>query len=134
MKAVDIRRRLVACLLAVASAAPALPAPNEQPAVGAWQSLRSGERLVFAANGFVRSCFAEPRSGNAAIGSWTEIGPGRLRIEFTHAVSPACGGEARLLRQYEVAISGSATVSRTQLALFVSGEGPPERFERVADR
>ena len=120
---------LVLCA-AQASAGGALPGT----VVGEWRSLAGPEHLIFRSNGLVRTCFDANTKGNAAMGGWTELSPGRYRITFTHAISPSCDGPPQMIRKYQVEILGLATVTAkaTELALFVSGEGPPDRYARVA--
>ena len=36
-----------------------------------------------------------------------------------------------VLRRYQLSIVGNATASRSELALYVSGEFPPDRFVRA---
>lgn len=125
---------LLGLLLALGTAQPAAAAP---PAVvGEWRGIAGPEHLIFRQDGLVRTCFGEGAKGNAAMGSWTELSPGRFRIIFTHAISPGCDGTPRMIRKYQVEILGlvtaTVTAKTTELALFVSGEGPPDRYTRVA--
>lgn len=101
--------------------------------VGEWRGIAGPEHLIFRSNGLVRTCFGPNTKGNAAMGGWTELSPGRYRITFTHAISPNCDTTPQVIRKYQVEILGLATVSpkATELALFVSGEGPPDRYARV---
>ncbi len=101
--------------------------------VGEWRGMAGPEHLIFRSNGLVRTCFGPNTKGNAAMGGWTELAPGRYRITFTHAISPNCDTPPQVIRKYQVEILGLATVTAkaTELALFVSGEGPPDRYARV---
>lgn len=107
-------------------------AQAEGPQVaGIWASQSTPEHMVFKSNGFVRTCFAGAAKGNAAMGSWSEKQPGKIVVEFTHAVSPSCVSAPVVQRKYAVKIVGYATVTDTELALFVSGEFPPDRYVKV---
>ena len=102
--------------------------------VGEWRGIDGPEHLIFRADGLVRTCFGPNTQGNAAMGGWTALTPGRYRISFTHAISPGCDASPRLIRKYQVEILGVATMTANGngLSLFVSGEGPPDRYARVA--
>ncbi len=114
-------------LLASSSA----PWAGGEKVVGAWQSLSGGEQLIFKPNGYLRTCFTTKKRGSAAMGSWRETAPGKYRIEFTHAISSPCNTEPNVLYTYQVKIVGSALATPTEVALFVSGEGPPDRYART---
>lgn len=87
--------------------------------------------MVFKSNGYLRTCFGGGGKGNAAMGTWSEKKPGRFVVEFTHAISPSCAALPVMQHKYAVKIVGYATVSKAELALFVSGEFPPDRYVKV---
>lgn len=116
---------LAGCCLA----ATAQPPPD--PIVGRWSSVSGAEQIEVKANGYVRTCFVGNKPGSASMGAWTRNALGAYRVEFTHAISRNCADVPRMLRRYELSIVGSATVSRSELALYVSGEFPPDRFVRA---
>ncbi len=101
------------------------------PIVGRWVSLSGREQVEIKTNGYVRTCFVGNKPGSASMGFWTRLPTGHYRIEFSHAVTPACGMTSRLLRRYELSIVGNATASHQELALYLSGEFPPDRFVRL---
>jgi len=112
----------------------ALPARAQAPAepiVGRWVSVSGAEQIEIKANGFLRNCFVGNKPGSASMGAWTRTGPGKYRIELTHAVTRACSDEPRMQRRYELSIVGQATAKRDELALYLSGEFPPDRFVRA---
>lgn len=95
---------------------------------GAWASTSTNERLVFSPGGFVRSCFGGRKAGNAALGQWKTLSPGRVAIEFTHATVPDCAQVAQPLRKFKVSVQGQAMLAKGELALFLGGEFPPDIF------
>lgn len=99
--------------------------------VGRWVSVSGAEQIEIKANGYLRNCFGGNKPGSASMGAWTRTGPGRYRIEFTHAVSRNCADHPRMLRRYELSIVGQAIASHDELALYLSGEFPPDRFVRA---
>lgn len=106
--------------------------------VGEWRGVAGPERLIFRADGLVRTCFGSSKAkGNAAIGSWKELQPGRFRVVFTHAGPADCDAAPNPTRKYQVEILGFATATAgaptkaAEVALFVSGEGPPDRYARA---
>ena len=101
------------------------------PIVGRWVSVSGREQVEIKSNGYVRTCFVGSKPGSASMGLWTRLPAGNYRIEFSHAITPACGDGARLLRRYELSIIGNAQASRQELALYLSGEFPPDRFVRL---
>lgn len=125
-------------LLAIASLAGAVVAASAQapqdPIVGRWLSVSGAEGLEIKPTGFLRNCFIGTKPGSASMGAWTRTAPGKYRIEFTHAISRGCDDTPRTLRRYELSIIGHATASRDELALYVSGEFPPDRFVRAPAR
>ena len=127
--------RLIGLSLALCAMQPSLAGPQAS-VVGEWRGIAGPERLIFRADGMVRTCFGANSKGNAAMGAWAELSPGRYRITFTHAISPSCDATPRVIRKYQVEILGLATATVTaktnELALYVSGEGPPDRYARVA--
>ena len=98
---------------------------------GTWASKSTSEHMVFKSNGYLRTCFGGAAKGNAAMGSWSEKEPGKIVVEFTHAISPSCATAPVMQHKYAVKIVGYATVSKAELALFVSGEFPPDRYLKV---
>ena len=118
----------LACIGAVAQAQ---TQGSVDPIVGRWVSVSGREQVEVKANGYVRTCFVGSKPGSASMGFWTRLPQGNYRIEFSHAVTPACSDASRLLRRYELNIVGNATASRQELALFLSGEFPPDRFVRM---
>lgn len=114
--------------LAAASSQGQAPA---DPIIGRWQGASGSEQMEIKANGFVRTCFVGNKPGSASMGAWTRLPQGNYRIELSHAITPRCGDGSRMLRRYELSIVGNATVSANELALFVSGEFPPDRFVRM---
>ncbi len=127
--------------LAAATTALAQPvlqprSPNRlqpDPIVGRWVSVSGNEQVEIKANGYVRTCFVGNKPGSASMGAWSRTPQGAYRVEFSHAVTPRCGDESRLLRRYELSIIGNATANRNELALYLSGEFPPDRFVRAPD-
>ena len=116
---------LAACCLATSAQS------QPDPIIGRWVSVSGAEQLEIKANGFVRTCFAGNKPGSASMGAWTRKPQGGYRVEFTHAITRNCADDPHLLRRYELSIVGNATASRTELALYVSGEFPPDRFVRA---
>jgi len=76
----------------------------------------------------VRTCFAGGRTGNAAMGQWKRLAPGRCTVEFTHTAKPACNAPPQPLHKHPVSIVGQVVVSKGELSLFVSGEFPPDTY------
>ena len=109
---------------------PAYAAPPD--IVGTWKNIATPERLVIQGNGLLSSCYVGSITGNAAKGWWVQTRPGQFKVVFTHAVAASCGPAQKTLRKYQNSIVGQFTSSASELALFVSGEGPPDRFRRVA--
>ena len=105
--------------------------PQPDPIVGRWVSVSGAEQIEVKANGYVRTCFVGNQPGSASMGAWTRSAQGGYRVEFTHAISRNCADDPRLLRRYELSIVGNATASGSELALYVSGEFPPDRFVRA---
>ena len=124
--------RLIGLSLALCAVQPSLAGPQAS-VVGEWRGIAGPERLIFRADGMVRTCFGANSKGNAAMGAWAELAPGRYRITFTHAISPGCAAKPQVIRKYQVEILGlaTATAKSNELALYVSGEGPPDRYARV---
>ena len=112
------------CLGAAAQAQP-------DPIIGRWVSVSGAEQIEVKANGYVRTCFVGNQPGSASMGAWTRRAQGGYRVEFTHAISRNCADDPHMLRRYELSIVGNATASRSELALYVSGEFPPDRFVRA---
>ena len=112
------------CLWAAAQAQP-------DPIVGRWVSVSGAEQIEIKANGYVRTCFVGNKPGSASMGAWTRKAQGGYRVEFTHAISRNCADDPHMLRRYELSIVGNATASRSELALYVTGEFPPDRFVRA---
>ena len=123
-------RACAAAWLAAGSLAAAAQ-PQTDPIVGRWVSVSGAEQIEVKANGFVRTCFVGNKAGSASMGAWTRNVQGGYRVEFTHAISRNCADDPRMLRRYELSIVGNVTASRTELALYVSGEFPPDRFVRA---
>ena len=119
--------------LAVALPAARAQAPAD-PIIGRWVSVSGSEVLEIKATGYLRNCFLGKKPGSASMGAWTRTAPGRYRIELTHAITRGCDETPRTLRRYELSIVGHATASRDELALYVSGEFPPDRFVRAPAR
>lgn len=99
---------------------------------GTWVGNAKPERLIFKSNGYLRTCISAGSKGNAAMGSWSETQPGKIRVEFAYAISPSCDTEPRVLYKYQEKIVGQARVTKSELALFVSGEFPPDTYQRLA--
>ena len=123
-------------LLAWLAAGAALPAAAAEPArpgiTGTWASTSGDERLVFMPGGYVRTCFAGGKPGNAAMGQWKRVGPGRYTVEFTHTATPDCKALLRPIRKHAASIVGQVLVERGELALYVSGEFPPDIYRPAA--
>lgn len=113
---------------ALATLAPQLAMAQEIGLTGAWASTRTNERLVFSPGGFVRSCYGGNKAGNAALGQWKTVSPGRVAIEFTHATVSDCKLVAQPLRKFQVSVQGQAMLAKGELALFLGGEFPPDIF------
>jgi hypothetical protein len=127
----------MACALqAVAALArppgPAKPVAGDTAITGRWASIRGAERIEFTPDGRFRTCMADGRRGNAALGLWRRQAPGRYLVEFTHTAAPDCGRPAQALRQHPASIVGQALLSPGELALYVSGEFPPDLYRPVA--
>ncbi len=99
---------------------------------GTWASTTGAERLVFLPGGYFRTCFAGGKPGNAAMGQWKRLAPGRYAVEFTHTAAPDCQGALRPIRKHAASIVGQALISKGELALYVSGEFPPDLYRPVA--
>lgn len=100
--------------------------------IGTWASTSGPERLVFMPGGYFRSCFAGGKPGNAAMGQWKRLSPGRYTVEFTHTATPDCKGPLHPIRKHPASILGQVQISQGELALFVSGEFPPDLYRPVA--
>lgn len=100
---------------------------------GTWASTTGQERLVFMPGGYFRTCFAGGKQGNAAMGQWRRLAPGRYAVEFTHTATPDCKGPLHPIRQHPASILGQVLISKGELALYVSGEFPPDLYRPVAD-
>jgi hypothetical protein len=109
-------------------AGPAKPAAADPVITGQWASIGGPERIEFMADGRFRTCIAGGRRGNAALGLWRRLAPGRYQVEFTHTAAPDCSRPAQPLRQHRASIVGQVLVSRGELALYVSGEFPPDLY------
>jgi hypothetical protein len=115
----------------VAQAVPATDAAADaQPGgiIGTWAGVASAERMVFLPGGYLRTCFAGKQRGNAAMGQWRRLGPGRYAVEFTHVAASDCSRPPQPIRQHPVSIQGLVMISRGELALHVSGEFPPDLY------
>ena len=127
-----MRAGLLACLAAGA----ALPTTAAEPArpgiTGTWASTSGAERLVFMPGGYFRTCYAGGQPGNAAMGQWKRVGPGRYTVEFTHTATPDCKGLLRPIHKHAASIVGQVLVERGELALYVSGEFPPDIYRPAA--
>ena len=123
--------RAAAALLLAGLGQAAAAQPQSDPIVGRWVSVSGAEQIEVKANGYVRTCFVGNHPGSASMGVWTRTAQGSYRVEFTHAISRNCADDPRMLRRYELSIVGNATASRNELALYVSGEFPPDRFVRA---
>ncbi len=121
-------------LLTVLGVTLCLPAAQADPSdiTGTWVGTAKPERLIFKSNGYLRTCIGAGSKGNAAMGSWSETQPGKVRIEFAYAISPGCDTEPKVLYKYQEKIVGQARVTQSELALFVSGEFPPDTYRRQA--
>ena len=123
-----------AALAAIALANHAGPAVAEKaeagdpPITGNWVSTNGPERIVFMPDGRFRTCTAGGRLGDAALGLWKRQAPGRYQIEFTHTAEPDCSRPAQPLRQHRASIVGQVQINRGELALYVSGEFPPDIY------
>lgn len=117
-------------LAALSAAIPAVATaePPVQGITGTWASTTGAERLVFMPGGYVRTCFANGQPGNAAMGHWTRVGPGRYTVEFTHTAAPDCKALLRPIHKHAASILGQVRIRQGELALYVSGESPPETF------
>ena len=109
---------------------PAVALGAADPIIGRWVSVSGNEALEVKPTGFLRNCFIGNKPGSASMGAWTRTAPGKYRVEFTHAITRGCDDTPRTLRRYEMSILGHATANRDELALYVSGEFPPDRFVR----
>lgn len=123
----------VACVLDGADAqarpaGPAKPAAGDVVITGYWASTSGPERIEFMPDGRFRTCVAGGRRGNAALGLWRRQAPGRYVVEFTHTAAPDCNRPARPLRQHRASIVGQAQLDKGELALYVSGEFPPDIY------
>lgn len=121
---------------AVAQARPlgaAKPAAADAEITGIWASTTGAERIEFMPEGRFRTCMAGGRRGDAALGLWRRQAPGRYVVEFTHTAAPDCSRPAQPLRQHRASIVGQVLLSRGELALYVSGEFPPDIY-RPASR
>jgi hypothetical protein len=109
--------------------------PGSAPAgiIGTWVRAGGAERLVVLPGGYLRTCFVGSQRGNAAMGAWRRLGPGRYAVEFTHVAAPACSSPPTALHAHPASIQGIAVIGRGELALHVSGEFPPELY-RPLDR
>lgn len=137
MRASRWRQRLVrGGLLAWLATGAALPVaaadPGRSGITGTWASTSGAERLVFMPGGYFRTCFAGGKPGNAAMGQWKRVGPGRYTVEFTHTATPDCKGLLRPIRKHAASIVGQVLVERGELALYVSGEFPPDIYRPAA--
>ncbi|MDH4391091.1 MAG: hypothetical protein QE285_06670 [Aquabacterium sp.] len=128
-------KRCLSTLLWLAAGA-TLPAAAADPPrtgiTGTWASTATAERIVFMPGGYFRTCFAGGKSGNAAMGQWKRIGPNRYTVEFTHTATPDCKAMLRPIRQHPASIIGQVLIQRGELALYVSGEFPPDIYKPVA--
>lgn len=100
---------------------------------GTWASTTGPERLVFMPGGYFRTCFAGGKQGNAAMGQWKRLAPGRYAVEFTHTATPDCKGPLHPIRQHPASIRGQVLIGKGELALYVSGEFPPDIYKPVAN-
>ena len=120
-------------MLARARPANAARAPaGDRGLTGSWVSTSGPERIVFSADGHFRTCIAGGRQGNAALGLWRREAPGRYVVEFTHTAAPDCSRPAQPLRQHRASIVGQVLLSHGELALYVSGEFPPDIYRPLA--
>ncbi len=124
----------MAALLAL-SAPPAVAAGPAETGptsiIGNWASTSGPERLVFMPGGYFRTCFAGGKQGNAAMGQWKRLAPGRYAVEFTHTATPDCKGPLHPIRKHPASIVGQVLISQGELALYVSGEFPPDLYKPV---
>ncbi len=99
---------------------------------GTWASLRGAERLVFLPGGYFRTCFVGGRQGNAAMGQWKRLSAGLYAVEFTHTATPDCNGPLQSIRKHPASIRGQVRISQGELALYVSGEFPPDLYRPLS--
>ena len=122
---------------ALAMVAPLAAAGSVEPVrggiIGSWASTHGAERLVFMPDGHFRSCFASGKTGNAAMGQWKRLAPGRYAVEFTHTATPDCKAPLQAIRKHPASIVGQVMISKGELALYVSGEFPPDLYRPVGD-
>ena len=107
--------------------------PRSDGIIGTWASTSGAERLVFMPGGHFRSCFAGGKAGNAAMGQWTRLAPGRYAVEFTHTATADCKAPLQPIRKHQASILGQVMVNQGELALYVSGEFPPDLYRPVGD-
>lgn len=127
----------VSPLVAVAAGAATAPSPAQADAAasasitGTWASTTGPERLVFLPGGYFRTCYANGQRTNAAMGQWKRTAPGRYTVEFTHTASADCNAPLKPIRQHAASILGQVLIDRGVLALYVSGEFPPDLYRPV---
>lgn len=125
---------LAAVLVAVGAtawAADTASAGDVTGITGTWASTTSTERLIFLPGGYFRTCFAGGKPGNAAMGQWKRLSAGRFAVEFTHTATPDCNGPLQPIRKHAASILGQVLIDHGELALFVSGEFPPDLYRPV---
>ena len=98
---------------------------------GTWASTSGPEQLIFSAGGFFRSCFAGAKTGNAVMGEWKTLSPGRYAIEVTHTAASDCNRPPQAIHKHPASIRGQAVISKGELALYLSGEFPPDIYRPV---
>jgi hypothetical protein len=128
----------LACVLGLPAAAWAAgPAPENGSRIannitGTWASTTGAERLIFLPGGYFRTCFAGGKPGNASMGQWKRLSVGRYAIEFTHTAKAACNAPPQPIRKHRASILGQVLVSKGELALYVSGEFPPDLYRPIS--
>jgi hypothetical protein len=118
----------LAGLLAGSVAAADAAAVPAEIITGTWASTRGAERLVFMPGGYFRTCFVNGRQGNAAMGQWKRLSAGLYAVEFTHTATPDCNSPLQPIRKHPASIRGQVRLSQGELALYVSGEFPPDLY------
>jgi len=122
----------LAGLLAGSVVAADAAAASDALITGAWASTQGPERLVFMPGGYFRTCYASNRQGNAAMGHWKRLSAGLYAVEFTHTATPDCNGPLQPIRKHPASIRGQVRISKGELALYVSGEFPPDLYRPLA--
>jgi hypothetical protein len=131
-----------ACLVSSGSPAQAGVVGSGHPAgagaaariVGTWRAAGAHELFIFKPNGELWTCDESRPRAQGQRGQWRLLASGRFEVKFTHTTVTNCALTVFAQHAVKVPITGGATVDASGLAVYTSGEGPPDRYLRLPGR